>query len=150
MQVVEILMGLPGSGKSSYAREKVGRDLQWLRFCRTFFRSMVSEKRYSKEIENLISLSRNYFIKSALTSGYNVIIDGVNSEEDTRKVKLLVEKLPFPVQVVENDSFLEVPLKELLERNKTRHCPLDEDVIHRYYLEYEERIKQVAERRHYA
>lgn len=77
MQKIFILKGLPGSGKSTWAKELCARDTDWKRVNKDDLRAMIGCK-HTKGNENFILMIRDTFIFHALTEGYSVIVDDTN------------------------------------------------------------------------
>jgi len=75
--ILEMLRGLPASGKSTYAKEKVKKDGNWVRVNRDDIRAMLgtrwspSSERLTVEVEKAIAFE-------ALQMGRNVIVDDTN------------------------------------------------------------------------
>ena len=87
------LKGLPGSGKSTWAKEFVEKNPDWIRVNRDDLRRMRGRYWYPKQ-EKLITKFENQIILVALEAGHNVIVDATNLNDDRNKlrIKTLSEK----------------------------------------------------------
>lgn len=77
-QKVIVLIGLPGSGKSTWAKELVKTKSKWKRINKDDLRGMLDGGVWSKVNELFIKASRNALIELALDTGYSVIVDDTN------------------------------------------------------------------------
>ena len=113
-----MLKGLPASGKSTYAKQLIGNEPnKWKRVNRDSLRLMFAEE-FNDRNEKFILQLRDMVIGKALDDGYNVIIDDLNvSKKHYARIQSLFGK---KAEIEINDSFLSVPLDELLERNSQR------------------------------
>lgn len=134
-----ICKGLPASGKSTYAREWVAEDPsnrvqiekdEIRKNSRLFKDGVYNHKRGD---ESIVIKERDRLIHQALSSGKSVI------SSDTNLVsKHLVQMSAIAKQYnaeVEIKSFLDVPIKELIERDKNRENSVGEQVIRKMFHE---------------
>lgn len=85
MSKVYILCGLPGSGKSTWARWKVSQEPNTIIINRDALRTMIKDKYvYDPELEHIIKESSSVIIDIALSRGYDVILDETNLTADNR------------------------------------------------------------------
>ncbi len=76
---ITILVGLPGSGKSTWAKEQVNSSEGKIkRVNKDDLRTMLGQEKYSKGNENLVLALRDEVIQVALTYGYDVVVDDTN------------------------------------------------------------------------
>ena len=121
-QVIEILIGLPASGKSTYAKQKISENPNlWTRTNKDDIRKELGFTSFSKDNEKKVVEVENERITQALKDGKSVICD------NTHLAKVHVyERFPeilkqFPeVKMIVNDSFLKVSFEECLLRNDLR------------------------------
>ena len=129
-QKILMLKGLPASGKSTFAKELVANDHSWKRVNRDSLRKMFAQD-FNEKDEKLILRIRDHIITEALKSGYNVVIDDLNiSPKHEKRIRSLISK---DVEFEISDSFLSVPLNELLNRNANREDSVPEKVIKDLY-----------------
>jgi predicted kinase len=74
-----ILIGAPGSGKSTFAKYFIRTEENWMRFCRDDFRMMnFSDKLLSRQEEDLISEIFDISIGTLLSKKCNVLLDATH------------------------------------------------------------------------
>jgi len=138
-QTVTIFKGLPGSGKTTKAKEIVATSEGKIkRINKDDLRAMLDEGKHSKERENFILVTRDTLIMNALLSGYSVIVDDTNLHEKhvAHITDLVGGRLPA-VEVKLDDSFMKVPVKECILRDALRPNPVGKKVIRRMAKDFE-------------
>jgi tRNA uridine 5-carbamoylmethylation protein Kti12 len=85
--IVYILIGLPGSGKSTWTKEKVKENEHCVVVSRDSFRNMIKGDEYTFNFryEPFIKDSTSKTIQSALKHGLDVIVDETHIKADRRK-----------------------------------------------------------------
>lgn len=140
MQKVIILRGLPASGKSTWAKEKVDKGGgMWKRINRDELRAMIDNWKWSPEREKFIVETRNWILYNALMAGYNVIVDDTNLSD--KNVSHLKETIKTYSTVSKNlvdviIKFFDVPLDECIKRDLKRPISVGEKVIKDMYNKY--------------
>jgi len=131
-QKVIILSGLPGSGKSTYAKQLVD-TLGWKRINKDELRAMVDNSKWSEKNENMIVKLRNDLLLKFIEDGYSVVVDDTNfaqSHIDTIKEICAGELVECEV------LFFDTPLYECIERDSKRENPVGKKVIIKMYNQY--------------
>jgi predicted kinase len=135
---VTLTKGLPGSGKSTWAREvhasraAGGRRLKLV--SKDDLRRMLDLGVWSKENEKFVVKIRNRVILDAVDEGYDVIVHDTNLvPKHETEIRQLVDKKAV---VVINDSFLEVPVEECVKRDLLRRYSVGKDVIMSMHHQY--------------
>ena len=159
MKTVWIYKGLPGSGKSTKAKEQVLKsNCSIKRVNKDDLRAMLDVSKHSKGNERFVVQLRNHIILTALDMGKSVIVDDTNfhekHEEDIRKlVKYFnegmygdnVPKSPVQVEV----KFFDVSPEECIKRDLQRPNSVGSKVIMQMYNKYlkpkTDRIQKVLE-----
>jgi predicted kinase len=133
MQVI-MTVGLPGSGKTTYAIQLVTDVSGWKRINKDDIRTMMDNGVYSKKNEKFVIQCEELLILEALSNGYNVILDNTHlcPKHKTRIAALIEGK----AELIINDSFLTVPLSECIKRDLTRTNSVGEAVIRGMYDKY--------------
>lgn len=153
MKKIILLKGLPGSGKSTWAKEMLKKyPGQYKRINKDDLRSMFDDGKWSKANEKFIIFMRNRLIYEALMNGYNVIVDDTNlhpkHETTIREIaddyKEHLEEMgqKGPV-VVEIKDFTDVPLKDCIANDLKRANSVGKDVImqmHNQFLKPEPKV----------
>lgn len=125
-QFVEILVGLPASGKSTYALDKVknsGGSIK--RINKDNLRAMIDNSVFSKKNEQMIEDARDSLMRFFLARNYSVIIDDTNLapkhiENITQIISDYNNSFAEDVELIINKEFLNVPLEECIERDSQR------------------------------
>lgn len=148
MLKIYFLKGLPGSGKSTWAKQKIkdspANSIK--RVNKDDLRNMLDAGRWSRGNEAFVLNVQNSIIMSALSEGKHVIIDNTNFEEKhLQSVLGLVEQFKnIGCSIVVEEKFFDTPLKTCIERDSFRPNPVGAKVITSMYNKYikkEEDIK---------
>ena len=117
---VEMLVGLPASGKSTYAKSIVAKDPNsWVRVNNDDLRAMMNGSVWSQDYEKMITDARNYLIRDALKRGKNVIIDNLNlNRRHFDEVCKIAKSVNSDIQVFEKAFYIE--LDEAIARDSKR------------------------------
>lgn len=132
MSRIIILQGLPGSGKSTYAREFVTGKKDWVIVNRDSLRNMRGDY-WVPEQEPLITQWEDFCVKAALEKGLNVIIDATNFNYKTLNRWFTICEL-YSIQP--EIQFFDISVEECIERDSKREKPVGKDVIMRMYNSY--------------
>jgi predicted kinase len=134
MKRVLILVGLPASGKSTFANNLLLAEPGcWVRSNKDSLRAMAHASHWSKGNEKFILKLRDQIILMAMADGKNIIVDDTNFGKHIDHIKELVKGQGI-VEV--NDSFLQVPLEECIRRDALRPQPVGKGVIMQMYRKY--------------
>ena len=134
MQKIIMLKGLPASGKSTWAKEKINENSNYIRINKDDIRESITGKWTSKKEKIVISI-RNSLIKAGISLGKNVIIDDTNlNPKHEQSLKTLAQELGVEFEV--NDSFLKVSVEECVERDIKRDKSVGYKVIYKMYYDY--------------
>lgn len=139
-----VTKGLPASGKSTWAKEKVAQEPDTVIVNRDKIREMLkgiySNFPFGSSMENLVTKIEEYTIIKSLLD-YNVIIDSTgfrfNFNHLAKHPAWANRELLFDVEIVD---FTHVPLEECIKRDKERaergENSVGEEVIKRMYEKY--------------
>lgn len=129
-----VLVGLPASGKSTYAKEFCNLHKNYIRLNRDDIREMFGvANSFSKENENLVVESQLSLIEKAYKKGFSVVLDNTNFNPDVFK-KIDVLNLKYDVNV--EFKYFDVSLEECIKRNSERERPVPKDVIYNMFLKW--------------
>lgn len=79
MKTVFIFKGLPGSGKSTKAKEMMAKNPgAYKRVNKDDLRAMLDNSRWSKHNEKFIERLRNHIILESLKDGFHILVDDTN------------------------------------------------------------------------
>jgi predicted kinase len=126
-------IGLPASGKSTWALNKVKYDPNYVRVNRDDFRFMMKDSPVcDPKVENLITTLSFHAIDAALAKNLSVIVD--NTHLKAEYIEALAEhvkyKANFKVQL------FEMSLDKAIERDKGREKMVGEHVIRKMWNDY--------------
>lgn len=130
---VVLYIGIPASGKSTYAKEFISKNPNYVIVSRDNFRYSLMNKGFCEpKVEDMITELVDYTILNSLKHNLNVIVDNTNL-----KVKHIKHFIDL-VHERANVSFrvFDVPVKTCLERDNLRERKVGEDVINRMYKDY--------------
>ncbi len=126
-----VLVGIPGSGKTTYARRYLSD--KW-RVCMDDLRFMLSVEPYAEPLQPVV-IELEYIILERLLAGINsrfndIVVDAtsVTRERRRRYIELARKHGARPVAI-----FIQTPLEVALVRNRQRANVIPEAVIHRMH-----------------
>ena len=131
---IEILVGPPASGKSTYAKMLV-EEQGFFRVNKDDLRRMLYGKQFVQEYEAIVEMVQRSVIYRLIHSWKSVVIDNTNLNTNSRQSLLLSIFTMFhdirmsEYEIVYNDSFCDVPLAELVSRDKAREYSVGMDVL---------------------
>ena len=133
MKKVYLLKGLPASGKSTWAKEKIKNNKgSFKRINKDLLREMLDASEWSKSNEKFILDVREFLILKSLEEGKHVIVDDTNlAFKHEERIKQLV-KGKAQVEV----KFFDVDVEECIKRDLTRINSVGEKVIRDMYNQF--------------
>lgn len=121
MLTLELTVGLPASGKSTYARNLLqqGRPGALARVNRDDIRvSVFGGRVFGRDVEDKVSIVQRSAVVELLRVGVSVIVDDPNLDpRHRRRLTDIASTYGAMVQLV---PFINVPLEVCLERNRRR------------------------------
>lgn len=138
MRVI-VTKGLPGSGKTTWAREQQQKEPgKYKVICKDDLRAMFDGGRWSKANEQFVVSVRNALILETLQAGYTPIIADTNL--DPKHEQGIRDLLRFGIThqnvTVEIKDFTDVPLEECIKRDQKRPNYAGEKVIRDMWRRY--------------
>jgi predicted kinase len=134
---VVVLTGIPGSGKSTWAKAEVAKDpANWVRINNDDLRAMMNGSVWSQEYEKMITDLRKHILRDALKRGKSVIIDNLNiNKRHWEETCQIAKSVNADIQVFEKVFFVE--LAEAMERNAKREgaARVPDDVVKKWFKE---------------
>ena len=128
-----LLRGLPASGKSTYAKELVTKDHNWVRVNKDDLRAMMNGGVFSRKLEEQIVRTERKLAEDALKIGKSVVIDDTNFNPDHEEYFRRLAKM----HMVEFEvKFFDTPLEVCIERDNKRPNGVGEAVIRKMYNQY--------------
>ncbi len=142
---VMITKGLPGSGKSAWAKSYITEKSGCKRVSKDDLRAMLDNGKYTKANEKFVLALRDDIIVMALQDGRHVIVDDTNlNPVHEQHIRDLVSGLA-DVEIVD---FTHVSIDVCIERDLNRENPVGEKVIRSMYNQWLKPV-QVEPVKHY-
>lgn len=135
-----MLKGLPGSGKSTWAKTFVEHNHDWIRVNKDSLRAMMGSYRPGKD-EELILRWRDNLIMAALRRGKNVIVDDTNfhpkHEERLKNIIYGEQGLEDPLFICDFEiKTFDTPVDECIKNDLKRAESVGEKVIRKMWHQY--------------
>lgn len=128
-----ICIGIPASGKTSWAKEFVRKNSNWVRVNRDDFRLMLKNAQVCEpKLEDLITELSDAVVEKSLMKKLNVIIDNTNVK--LKYIKELIEKFKYSADI--DFRVFDISLDKAIERDKEREMKVGEGVIKKMYENY--------------
>jgi len=123
---VLINIGLPGSGKTTWSKEFVSKNPEWVRVGRDDFRFMLKDSPIlDPKGEKMLNDLMTQTTRKALLSGYNVIVDNTHC-----KLKYINEAIASVNDLADVDfRYFDVPMATCIERDKLREKKVGAPII---------------------
>lgn len=137
MKKIILTVGIPASGKSTWAREFVkNKPNEWVIVNRDSIRTMLGNY-WVPNRENLVSAIEENSVIEAIKNNYNVIIDATNLNPKTTNHWLIVaNRLGCTLE----EKLFDIPLKKAIRRDFIRGMfgrKVGKEVIEKFYKKYE-------------
>jgi predicted kinase len=130
-----LCMGLPGSGKSTWAKAQVERfPDRYKRINRDDLRAMIDFGKWSARSEQLIRLAELNLAELLLSHGYTIIVDDCNLSPSARTMwQEFARKIGAEIAV---QDFTDVPLETCVQRDRIRVNSVGETVIRKTWQDF--------------
>lgn len=134
MQKVILTKGLPGSGKSTWAKKQLDKSPhQYKRINKDDLRAMLDNSKHSRDAEKFIVQVRDQLILMALAAGKHVIVDDTNL--DPIHEITIGELVKGQAEVLIQD-FTDIGLETCIKRDLKRTASVGEKVIRQMWSQY--------------
>lgn len=135
MKKVIILQGLPASGKSFWAKQKIGASPnQYKRVNKDDLRDMVDDGHWSGDNEKQILRIRDALILQFLDEGKHVIVDDTNLHP--KHIENITKLVKDRDDVKIETKMFDVSLDECIKRDNARQNSVGKKVILRMYNDF--------------
>lgn len=135
--IVEILVGVPASGKSTWAKDYVKNNAGWARFNRDEIRFMTKNMPIcDPKMESFINEIQEFTILGLLRKGKNVIVDNTNLKPEY--IEAICEIVKYDATV--RFRVFDISLEKAKERDAQREKKVGDAVIERMYKDYKKLI----------
>ncbi len=131
---VYVTVGLPGSGKTFWAKEQVRKEPNKYKIiCKDDLRRLLDDGKYSKDAEKFVEKARDALILLALDHGKHPIVADTNlSPRHSEHIRQLVQGKA----TVEIQDFTNVPLETCIKRDHDRPFRVGKKVIMKMYNQF--------------
>ncbi len=131
---VILTKGLPGSGKSTWAKAQVEKYPDRIkRVNKDDLRDMLHNGRHTKPNERVVARARDVLILTFVESGFDVIVDDTNlAPRHFEHISQLVRG----IAKVKTQDFTDVPIAECIKRDLRRNRSVGEKVIREMYVRH--------------
>lgn len=147
MTKVIITRGLPGSGKTTWAKSMQRKyPGKYIRLNKDDLRVMLHNNTHNEpefrtqEMETFIHKARNALLEIALAEGKDIIIDDTNLNPEYIET---IKQIVGDKAEIEFKDFTNISLEECLKRNEQREKKVHEEVIHGMYDKYLKTEKKI-------
>jgi predicted kinase len=129
MQKVILTRGIPGSGKSTWAKKWVEESPSTrIRVNRDDIRNMLGPY-WIPDRERLVTSLEYQAVTVALAYNYSVVLDATNFKNE-QKWQKIVDAYNVSIEI---QDFTDVPLELCIERDSKRENPVGAEVITKFY-----------------
>lgn len=134
MREVILTKGLPGSGKSTWAKEQLAKyPGKYKRVNKDDLRAMLDDSKWSKANESNVLGVRDLLILRHVRDGFDVIVDDTNlAPKHEEHIKQLVKG----EAVVKIKDFTHVSLETCIQNDLKRFASVGESVIRKMYNQF--------------
>lgn len=128
-----ILVGVPGSGKSTWAKNYIRNNGDWVRVSRDDLRLMLTQQqKVEPKMEDMINDLMDNMIESSISKGKNVIVDSTNLK------RTLLDGYVTRFGTIADISYrvFDISLKKAIEQDKNREHSIGEFGVTEHYKKY--------------
>lgn len=130
MLKIIITRGIPGSGKTTWAKNFVKENPNYVRVNRDDLRSMLIGE-WNWSIEGVVISTQAHMIKSFLEINKNIVVDGTNLKNSSAIYQAAIDSgCDFDM---EYKDFFDISIEECIRRDSLRDTPVGKDVIEFMY-----------------
>jgi predicted kinase len=133
MQYIKFLQGLPGSGKSTFAKRVVELNKDYVIVSRSEISKIVEDVPYTEEIHDSVFELQKIICKIFLSSGKSVLLDDMNFAP---KYWEYFSELSVSRGIHIERIFFDVPVEECIDRDSKREKPIGKVAIELAYTKY--------------
>lgn len=129
---IVLTVGLPASGKTTWAKKFCEENPNYVRINRDDLRNMSGIYWLPKR-ENYITDLEKFAVEAALKRDFNVVLDATNFN---KKVRNWIEPIALEHGYQVREEHFATPLQVCIQRDKEREKPVGKAVIESMYVKY--------------
>ena len=130
MRKILVLIGLPASGKSSFAKQFIAENPSYRRVNKDTIREMINFSNWTHKGESLVQNIRDSIIRQIIVDGYDVLIDDTNLQiGHINTFKCIADRMNVSITL----KYFDVPIEECIARDTNRVGHVGETVIRRLW-----------------
>lgn len=129
-----LTLGLPGCGKSYWAKQYQVEHPDTVRVNKDELRAMMHNSVFSKGRENTVLAVRDFIVEQALQNGKDIVVDDTNFHP--KHLARMQEIAAKHNAVVEIKDFTHIPLEQCISQDLKRLSSVGEKVIRQMYNQY--------------
>ena len=138
---IVICIGVPASGKSTWSKEFIRNNPNWVRVNRDDYRLMLKDAQMcDPKIESMISELVTFAIRKSLAKRLNVIVDATNLR--VKYINEFVDEFKHEADI--SFRIFDISLDKAIDRDKNRSAKVGEEVIKKMYANYKILIDSYA------
>lgn len=131
---IEILIGIPGSGKSTYALSRIENESKLARVNRDDLRFMLKNlPMLPGKMESVLTEIEYGNVESLLAAGYNVIWDNTNLKMTF--INEIIRRFTSSAEI--RFKIFDIPVEEAIKRDNARARKVGENIINIMYNNYQ-------------
>lgn len=132
-QIVKILIGIPAAGKSTWSKEFVRKNPDYVRINRDDFRYMLKDQGFCEpKIEDMITQLVLNTIDVALDRRLNILLDATHVK--SRYIEDMIKYVEYRADV--EFMVFDISFEKAVERDSLRERPVGEEVIKKMFEDY--------------
>jgi len=136
-----LCIGVPASGKSTWSKEHIRRNPDWVRVNRDDYRLMLKDAQMcDPKIESMISELVTFAIRKSLARKLNVIVDATNLR--AKYINEFVNEFKHEADI--DFRIFDISLSKAIERDNARVAKVGEEVIKKMYENYKVLVDSYA------
>lgn len=134
---IKILIGIPASGKTTWSKDFLRKNWDWVRICRDDYRYMLRNEPFcTPKIESMITemVKKDTFL--ALSKKLNVVLDATHVK--ITYINDIIDTFKYYADI--DYQIFDISLSKAIERDENRDEKVGNSVIKRMYKNYKDLI----------
>jgi predicted kinase len=135
MRQIQILVGCPASGKSTYCRELMIKEPErWKRINNDAIRELLDFGVWSQKNEALVRKVRTQLLREALKANFDVLLDNVHcGEKHFNDYVSIVEDLGIEAEIVEQPFYIDLATAIARDEGRSGNAKVGAKVVSKWW-----------------